>query len=108
MSGAGWRTRAGLALVLLGGVLLAHQLLSGSPSDTLSGGAVYFDLHFMGKSVLKIPASAGALAAALRAKRFFITLLPLAGGAFLIFLDTAPGRRFSEFVREKFDDKEKT
>lgn len=105
----GWRTRAGLALALLGCTLLAHQLLTAPEpaSNMLPGGpAHYFDLHFMGKSILKIPASAGALAAVLRAKRFFIALLTLAGGAFLFFLDTPPGRRFAEFIRERLDDKE--
>lgn len=109
MSEVGWRTRAGLALALLGGILLAHQLFTGPASNTLPDGlAHYFDLHFMGKSILKIPASAGVLAAVLRAKRLFIALLTLAGGAFLLFLDTAPGRRFSQFVCEWFEEKENT
>ncbi|MBT3350516.1 MAG: hypothetical protein HOC91_05440 [Nitrospinaceae bacterium] len=108
MEKAGWRTRAGFALAILGAALLAHQLLfpSGPASNALPGEPIqFFDLHFMGKSILKIPASAGALAAVLRAKRFFIALLTLAGGVFLFFLDTAAGRRFSELVRKNFDEK---
>jgi len=70
--------------MLLGGVLLSYQLLStpGPASNTLlpGGPTHYFDLHFMGKSILKLPVSAGALAAVLRSKRFSSPCLPWRAG----------------------------
>ncbi len=104
ISGLGWRTRAGLLLVLLSAFLLFFQLAS-PPGSPALGGALYFDLRLMGKTLLRIPASGGGLAAALRAKQFFIALLPLAGGAFLLFLDTEAGGRLKKFIRDHLGEK---
>ena len=99
MSGLCWRARAGLVLVLFSAFLLFFQLAS-PPGPPASGGPAYFDLRLMGRSLLRIPASGEGLAAALRAKRFFIAPLPLAGGTFLLFLDTEAGGRLEKFIRD--------
>lgn len=108
MQGAGWRTRAGLALSAFGGVLLLAVLLSppGEPPAMAPGQPTYFELRLMGTRLFRIPASGRDLAAALRAKRFLLALLPLAGGAFLIFLDTETGGRFRKFLRDKLGEDE--
>ena len=92
MQGAGWRTRAGLALSAFGGVLLLAVLLSspGKPPAISPGQPTYFELRLMGTRLFRIPASGRDLAAALRAKRFILALLPLARGRFSSFSTPKP------------------
>ena len=104
-----WRARAGIALLLLGAVMLLVQLIAPPeppPAATATGGPYTFDLKFLGKTFVSVPARAEDLAAALRAKGFLLALIPLAGGAFLLFLGTPAGGRFGRFVQKAFREED--
>lgn len=112
MDSSPWRARAGIALLLLGAVMLLVQLIASPtapPASTARNGPYTFDLKFMGKTLVSIPARAEDLADALRAKALLLALIPLAGGAFLLFLGTPAGVRFArlarEFIREEKEGK---
>ncbi len=107
MDSSPWRARAGIALTLLGAVMLLAQLIAPpEPAPASSGGPYTFDLKFLGKTLVSLPARAEDLAAALRAKGLLLALIPLAGGAFLLFLGTPAGGRFGRFVQKAFREED--
>ncbi|MFC1491368.1 hypothetical protein ACFLQ0_02125 [Nitrospinota bacterium] len=107
MGASTWRTRAGVALALLGAIMLFIQLRTPPAEPPVSEEPYYFELSLMGKKLLRVPARAEDLAAALRAKWLILSLIPLAGGAFLLFLDTEAGGRFEKLFRKITDDRDK-
>ncbi len=107
MDASPWRARAGIALLLLGAVMLLVQLIAPPAAPPASSGGPYtFDLKFLGKTLVSLPARAEDLADALRAKALLLALIPLAGGAFLLFLGTPAGGRFGRFVQKAFRDED--
>jgi hypothetical protein len=103
MRETGWRTRAGLALAVCGGSFLLYLLAFPAPPPQ-GVEPTYFELHLLGSRLLRIPTTGAHLAAAIRIKHFLLALLPMAGGAFLFFLDTPAGARFANFIRENFGE----
>ncbi len=108
MDASPWRARAGIALLLLGAVMLLVQLIAPpEPATAPSAGGPYtFDLKFLGKTLVSLPARAEDLADALRVKGLLLALIPLAGGAFLLFLGTPAGGRFGKFVQKAFREED--
>ena len=87
-------------------MLLVQLIAPPAAPPASSGGPYTFDLKFLGKTLLSVPARAEDLAAALRAKGLLLALIPLAGGAFLLFLGTPAGGRFGRFVQKAFRDED--
>lgn len=99
-----WRSGAGVILAIVGAALLFLDIgLPAGPALEKTG--YTFDLVFMGKSLLRIPLSAEAVAATLSLKRTGPGILLLALGGFFLYLDTPRGERLKRFLEKWWEEK---
>ena len=89
-----WRPWAGSAFAALGGLLLLWSL--GRQPAPPGPGPFSLKLNFLGGSLLDLPLSPEAMAAALWLRWLAVPLAPLLMGAFLLFLETPRGQRVEE------------